>query len=65
MRARCVVTRSAPLHRPQDPFFSENMHLNYGDLAENVKGLLEAFQAKTQSSKASKRSHQSLATTRP
>mmetsp|Transcript_53053 Transcript_53053/g.115821 ORF Transcript_53053/g.115821 Transcript_53053/m.115821 type:complete len:613 (-) Transcript_53053:596-2434(-) len=35
----------------QDPFFKENMNLNYGDLAENVKGLLDAFQEKTKSSK--------------
>jgi len=40
------------LSAEQDPFFRENMNLNYGDLAENVKGLLEAFQAKTQSSKS-------------
>uniref|UniRef100_A0A7S0LML6 Vacuolar protein sorting-associated protein 45 n=1 Tax=Coccolithus braarudii TaxID=221442 RepID=A0A7S0LML6_9EUKA len=40
------------LSAEQDPFFNENMHLNYGDLAENVKRLLDAFQAKTKSSKS-------------
>jgi vacuolar protein sorting-associated protein 45 len=32
------------LSADQDAFFADNMLLNYGDLAENVKGLLDAFQ---------------------
>ncbi|EOD40431.1 Vps45, SM superfamily protein [Emiliania huxleyi CCMP1516] len=39
------------LSADQDAFFADNMLLNYGDLAENVKGLLDAFQAKTKSTK--------------
>ena len=36
----------------QDSFYAKNLFLNYGDLAENVKALLDAFQAKTNSSKS-------------
>jgi len=39
------------LSADQDNFFADNMLLNYGDLAENVKGLLDVFQEKTKSSK--------------
>jgi len=39
------------LSAEQDAFFADNFLLNYGDLACNVKGLLDAFQAKTKSSK--------------
>jgi len=35
----------------QDPFFATNMFLNYGDLAEEVKTMMDNFQAKTKSSK--------------
>jgi len=35
------------LSAEQDAFFADNMLVNYGDLAENVKALLEAFQAKS------------------
>jgi vacuolar protein sorting-associated protein 45 len=38
--------------RHQDSFYAKNLFLNYGDLAENVKALLDAFQAKTNSSKS-------------
>ena len=35
----------------QDAFYQQNMFLNYGELAENVKSLMDAFQAKTKQSK--------------
>jgi len=35
----------------QDHFFAQNMFLNYGDLAVQVKELMDQFQAKTKSSK--------------
>ena len=34
------------LSADQDAFFADNSLLNYGDLAENVKGLLDAFQVR-------------------
>merc|ERR1719440_1542579 len=37
------------LSAEQDSFYAKNLFLNYGDLAENVKALLDAFQAKTNS----------------
>ena len=40
------------LSMEQDAFFAANMYLNYGDLAEEVKVMMDAFQAKTKSSKA-------------
>jgi vacuolar protein sorting-associated protein 45 len=40
------------LSAEQDSFYAKNLFLNYGDLAENVKALLDAFQAKTNSSKS-------------
>jgi len=54
LRGRPGVTKDMEqivLSADQDRFFAENMLLNYGDLAENVKSLLDAFQAKTKSSK--------------
>ena len=39
------------LSSEQDPFFAANMFLNYGDLAEEVKTMMDNFQAKTKSSK--------------
>ena len=39
------------LSSDQDPFFAANMFLNYGDLAEEVKTMMDHFQAKTKSSK--------------
>ena len=35
----------------QDPFYSANLFLNYGDLAVQVKSMMDQFQAKTKSSK--------------
>mmetsp|Transcript_15805 Transcript_15805/g.40727 ORF Transcript_15805/g.40727 Transcript_15805/m.40727 type:complete len:628 (-) Transcript_15805:297-2180(-) len=35
----------------QDAFFAANMFLNYGDLAEEVKTMMDTFQSKTKSSK--------------
>merc|ERR1740139_1653849 len=35
----------------QDAFYQQNMFLNYGELAENVKNLMDAFQTKTKQSK--------------
>ena len=40
------------LSAEQDAFFGANMYLNYGDLAEEVKTMMDHFQAKTKSSKA-------------
>jgi len=39
------------LSMEQDPFFATNMYNNYGDLAEEVKAMMDNFQAKTKSSK--------------
>ena len=39
-------THTAHRAASQDAFFTENMLLNYGDLADNVKRLLESFQAR-------------------
>jgi len=39
------------LSSEQDKFFGNNMYLNYGDLAEEVKSMMDDFQAKTKSSK--------------
>jgi vacuolar protein sorting-associated protein 45 len=35
----------------QDVFYADNMFLNYGELAQNVKTMMDQFQAKTKSSK--------------
>ena len=35
----------------QDAFYAANLYLNYGDLAQQVKTMMETFQAKTKSSK--------------
>jgi len=40
------------LSMEQDPFFAANMFLNYGDLAEEVKTMMDNFQTKTKSSKS-------------
>ena len=57
--SKCSGSHSKPAHTlrqvvlspEQDPFFAKNLMLNYGDLAENVKEMLDQFQAKTKSSK--------------
>ena len=39
------------LSSEQDKFFANNIYSNYGDLAEEVKAMMDDFQAKTKSSK--------------
>lgn len=38
------------LSQDQDPFFKQNMYLNFGDLGGNIKDYVEQFQSKTKSS---------------
>ena len=45
------IQKEVVLAPEQDAFYQENMFLNYGELAENVKELMDAFQAKTKQSK--------------
>jgi vacuolar protein sorting-associated protein 45 len=41
--------REIVLSPDQDPFFSKNMYLNFGDLGANVKDYVDQFQTKTKS----------------
>lgn len=45
------IQKEVVLAPEQDAFYQQNMFLNYGELAENVKNLMDAFQAKTKQSK--------------
>ena len=45
------IQKEVVLAPEQDAFYQQNMFLNYGELAENVKDLMDAFQAKTKQSK--------------
>ena len=46
------MPKEVVLSPEQDTFFAQNMFLNYGELAENVKLMMDQFQAKTKQSKA-------------
>ena len=39
------IQKEVVLAPEQDAFYQQNMFLNYGELAENVKNLMDAFQA--------------------
>lgn len=45
------MPKEVVLSPEQDTFFAQNMFLNYGELAENVKLMMDQFQAKTKQSK--------------
>lgn len=42
--------REIVLSADQDPFYSRNMYLNFGDLGENIKTYVTEYQSKTKSS---------------